>query len=103
VEIKYNEEKTDKDIQFVSGDVSFMPMLNYHPQRGRNFTETEIQSGSPVIILGQDVVNKLSPKKDLLGEDVKMNGHKFRVIGITKERGSMMGQSMDKYVIVPIT
>ena len=101
--MKLNEEKTDKDIQFVSGDVSFMPMLNYHPARGRNFTEMEIQSAANVAVVGNDIVLKLSPNQEILGREIKINGHKFRVIGVTKTRGSMMGQSMDKFVIVPIT
>jgi putative ABC transport system permease protein len=103
VEIKFNEEKTDKDIIMVAGDASFMPMLNFSPEKGRAFTDLEIQYAARVIVLGPDVVQKLSPKEDIIGKEVKMNGHKFTVIGIPKSRGSMMGQSQDKYVVVPIT
>jgi len=102
VEIKLNEEKTDKDVIMIACDASFIPMTNYHPERGRAFTDFEVQSAARVAVVGNDIVQRLTNDGNIVGKEIKIDGHKFTVIGVPKAKGSMMGQSQDKYVIVPI-
>ena len=102
VEVKLNEEKTDNDVVLIACDAAFLPMFNYHPEKGRSFTDLEIQTGAKVTVVGNDIVQRLTTDGNLLGKDIKIAGHKFSVIGITKPKGTMMGQSQDKYVVVPM-
>jgi len=102
VEIKLNEEKTNKDIIMIACDASFIPLTNYHPEKGRAFTEFEVQSASRVAVVGNDIAQRLTTDGNIIGKEIKIDGHKFTVIGVPKPKGSMMGQSQDKYVMVPI-
>jgi putative ABC transport system permease protein len=102
VEVKLNEEKTDKDVIMVACDASFLPMFNYHPEKGRSFTDLEVQTGARVAVVGNDIAVRLTTDGNILGKEIKIDGHKFTVIGVPKAKGSMMGRSQDKYVIVPI-
>jgi len=102
IEVKLNEEKTDKDVIMVAADASFMPMTNYHAEKGRSFTDLEVQTGARVTVVGNDIAQRLTTDGNILGKQIKIDGHKFTVIGVTKPKGTMMGQSQDKYVIVPI-
>ncbi|MCL2040168.1 MAG: ABC transporter permease [Bacteroidetes bacterium] len=102
VEVKLNEEKTDKDVIMVACDASFLPMFNYHPEKGRSFTDLEVISGAKVAVVGQDIAQRLTNDGNIVGKEVKIDNHKFTVIGVPKAKGTMMGQSQDKYVIVPI-
>ena len=102
VEVKLKEEKTDKDVIMIASDASFLPMFNYHPEFGRSFTDLEIKTGAKVAVIGNDIAMRLSPNASILGKEIRIDGHKFTVIGIPKVKGSMMGQSQDKYVVVPI-
>lgn len=102
VEVKLNDEKTDKDVIMVGCDASFLPMFNYHAEKGRSFTDLEVYSGARVAVVGNDIAVRLTSDGNIVGKEIKIDGHKFRVIGVPKSKGSVMGQSQDKYVIVPI-
>ena len=102
VEVKLNEEKTDKDVIMVACDASFLPMFNYHPDKGRSFTELEVKTGTRVAVVGDDIAKRLTTDGNIVGKEIKIDGHKFTVIGVPKAKGSIMGQSQDKYVIVPL-
>jgi putative ABC transport system permease protein len=78
--------------------------LTVHPIEiadGRPFTDLEIRSGGRVALLGSDVVDELFPGIDPVGEDLRIGSQTFTVTGILSERGSILGQSLDDYVLVP--
>ncbi|MBN3036661.1 MAG: FtsX-like permease family protein, partial [Bacteroidales bacterium] len=60
--------------------------------------------GSHVVILGSEIEKKLfKGKKDPIGEIVSIGPGKYRVIGITREKGSSIGFSGDRSCIIPLT
>ena len=102
--IKLNEEKTDNNVVMFATEENFFAMLNYPLDYGRSFSNLEINSGSRVVVLGTDVVARLSPRgENIIGKVVKIGQHNFTVVGVTKARGAIAGQSQDNYVVVPIT
>ncbi|MDR0926501.1 MAG: ABC transporter permease [Ignavibacteria bacterium] len=102
--VKLNNEKSDSPVPIMGVTESFFSVMNFHPEQGRQFTQYEIQTGAKVCVLGMDVVNQIMPQGgDILGKTVKIDQHNFTVVGVTKPKGSMMGQSQDNYAIVPIS
>lgn len=70
---------------------------------GRYFTANEIAKGSPVAIIGNDIVEKLFENEAPIGKQITISGIKTEVIGIFKKDGTMtVGQSNDRLVMVPI-
>lgn len=70
---------------------------------GRFFSETEDKSLSQVVILGWKVKDKLFGQSDALGKSISIKKKKFQVIGVLKERGSVMGMmDLDDFVYIPI-
>jgi len=102
--IKLNEEKTDNNVLLFGACETYFPMLNQPIDYGRPFTKFEVNAGARVVVLGPDVVARLLPRGgNIIGQIIKIDKHNFTVVGVTKSRGAMMGQSQDNYVIVPIT
>jgi putative ABC transport system permease protein len=56
-------------------------------ERGRYFTENETESGRNVIILGVNVAETLFPYSDPIGQELKLRGQKYIVIGLFKREG----------------
>ena len=55
-------------------------------------------------VIGQDIAKKLFPKKtDATGEIINTVGGKYRVVGVLKSKGGMMGGGTDRMVIIPVT
>ncbi|MBK7893346.1 MAG: ABC transporter permease [Candidatus Promineifilaceae bacterium] len=72
---------------------------------GEFFTAAEYNGRSRVVVLGPDTVTNLFPENvDPVGEDIKINGLNFRVIGVLESQGAgAFGGSRDDVAIVPLT
>ena len=69
---------------------------------GRFMNEQEEKSLAKVVALGYNVKNDLFGDKDPVGEMVKIDNEKFRVIGYFNYKGTVAFQNLDAYVYVPI-
>ncbi|MDZ7796226.1 MAG: ABC transporter permease [Candidatus Marinimicrobia bacterium] len=70
---------------------------------GRYFTQLEDRHGARVIIIGSEVDRLLfEDVEDPCGEMIKVNGLKFKVIGVFAEQGKMFGLvSVDNMAVMP--
>lgn len=62
-----------------------------------------MRSDSKVVILGSDVVKKVFPYGNPVGQDVKVDEKRYTVIGTFEPRGASLGGSNDWFVVVPLT
>ncbi len=72
-------------------------------QCGRYFTQLEDKNASRVILIGSEVHKLLFPNvENPCGLDIKVNGLKFRVIGVFAEQGKIFGMfSIDNMAVIP--
>ncbi|MBD3368146.1 MAG: FtsX-like permease family protein [Candidatus Eisenbacteria bacterium] len=68
---------------------------------GRFFARPEAERRRQVVVLGDAVRQHLFGSNDPIGEDVRIGGRRFRVVGTMEPLGEMFGQSMDDYCIIP--
>ncbi|MCX5858556.1 MAG: ABC transporter permease [Proteobacteria bacterium] len=73
--------------------------------RGSGFTQSDVEGGNKVAILGQTVVDKLfGSYSDPVGQSVRIKNVPFQVIGVLAKKGqSQMGQDNDDTLIIPQT
>ncbi len=81
-----------------------MPSLqNLDIAEGRGFTPTDDEHASQVAIIGTDIRDQLFPGVDPLGQELRVDGEQYTVIGVSEKQGSTFGQSQDNWVGVPLT
>jgi putative ABC transport system permease protein len=81
-----------------------MPSLqNLNIEQGRGFTETDEEHASRVAIIGTDIQDHLFPGINPLGQELRVDGTQYTVIGVSEKQGSTFGQSQDNWVGVPLT
>jgi putative ABC transport system permease protein len=71
---------------------------------GRYITESEFDHGSPVMIIGNEVAEKLLVSPEVaIGKTLQIRGKKVQVIGVIKKQGKTMigGWQFDQSVIMP--
>ncbi len=74
-------------------------------EEGRYFTEAEMQSGLPVILLGNDLAHNLFPDiRFAIGKPVSAFGRKLRVAGVLQKEGQGLGMDggQDLQAFVPV-
>ena len=71
----------------------------------QNFTQSDLDGGTKVAVLGQTVVDKLfGPSFNPVGQTVRIKNMPFTVIGVLAKKGqSPNGQDYDDTVVVPQT
>lgn len=70
---------------------------------GRYFSENESRSGMPVAIIGNSIAMGLFGTEQAAGKRITMWGRHLTVIGVLKKEGqSILGNSMDENVIIPV-
>lgn len=70
-------------------------------ERGRAFTVREADEGASVAVLGPNVAARLFGGANPLGADVRIEGRAFRIVGVLERRGSVLGVSTDRNIVVP--
>lgn len=102
-EVKYDNKKTDPEIQVLGVDEYFTNNNGLEVINGRNFTSFDISNNNYVCVIGSDFATK-GILKDVnpIDKIISVRGAKFKVIGVLKEQGSTFGNSQDLRVLIPI-
>ena len=76
-----------------------MPQLqNLDMAEGRGLTAQDDEHASPVAIIGSDIRDQLFAGVDPLGQELRVDGQPYTVIGVAEKQGSTFGQSQDNWV-----
>jgi putative ABC transport system permease protein len=88
----------------VTGTTStYLPIRDFKVARGRAFTEPETDAYARVALLGPVTVDNLFGVNDPIGQDIKMNGINFTVVGVLKAKGDQGWFNPDDQVLIPYT
>jgi len=96
----------DKEIAMTSIEGStedFSKAHNYVVEIGRDFNVDDILHKRNVGVVGSYIVKNLFGDESPVGKDLNIGIHRIKIIGVYKERGSFLGQSMDNLVTIPYT
>jgi putative ABC transport system permease protein len=100
--VKYSEQSiSDTTVQGITP--SMAPIYDTDLSAGRMLTEADLNNKSAVVVVGTDIVEHLMPGIDPLGREIRLDGWTYQVVGIGKKKGKTLGQSLDNYVMIPIT
>ena len=78
--------------------------LNNPIASGQFISERNVAYRDMVVVLGDVVAEELFGSDDPLGQEVKIKGKRFTVIGVLEAKGgAFMGISMDEVVMTPLT
>jgi len=96
---RYSSGPRNAQISAVDGD--YFAIRKFTIVDGREFTPQELAMGTPVVIIGQDVVKRLFSGLTAVGRELRMGGLPYTVIGVLEAQGSAIGISFDNQVFAP--
>lgn len=70
---------------------------------GEFFTEDNLARSEKVAVIGRTVVTDLFEDADPLNEFIRINGLKFKVIGVLESKGQMGPMDQDDRIIIPLS
>ena len=100
--IKYDSQ-TVSAINIVPVSHEFIDIQGLEFEKGRFYNESEANSGSTVIVLGNEIAKSLFEGAEPIGKNVRLYGKRFTVIGVLKKEGSgLFGDSNDTSAYIPV-
>ncbi len=99
---KYGDKKTNPNISTLGADENYLMTGGYKLARGRNFSPAELEHGSNVVIIGDEIKTKLFKSEDPIDKELTIGSNKFKIIGLLTPKGSSMGGAGDKICIIPV-
>ena len=100
--VKYNEQNSS-DSTTRGWTPSMAGIYDLDLESGRLMTDADVNSASPVVIIGKDIAENLMGSVDPLGKEIRVDGQIYTVIAVAAPKGKTLGQSQDNWVMMPIT
>jgi putative ABC transport system permease protein len=83
---------------------SYFEIRSWNIASGTSLTQSDIEGGTKVIVLGQTVASRLFGSGDPVGQVVRIKNTPFQVVGVLSAKGqSPTGQDYDDGAFVPVT
>ena len=84
--------------------LDYLDAIELDIEEGRFFSPREAQAAIPVVLLGRQIVDRLFPNGNALGQTCTVEGRSARVIGILAQEGtSIVGEGSDDLALIPVT
>ena len=98
--LSYEDKETRTEI--FGTNEEYMATISTDIENGRFFTRNEDRSGSRVVVIGNGISEAFFGDQDPIGQYIKIDKMKFRVIGVLEKQGKFLGLfSVDKQAILP--
>ena len=100
---EYKGESTNPNVSIVGGTPEYPPNNTHYVGLGQNISQMDVRGARNVAVIGFAIAKKLFPFTDPIGKDVRVDGRKYRVIGVFDEKKSAFGGFYDNYVLIPVS
>jgi len=99
------------DARVVGAEPSYLELTNQKLSQGRFLESADLSRFANVVVLGQEVADKLFPFGDIIGQTVRIGeSHFYSVVGVTDYKApsagtgsSLAAQDFNKDVYIPLT
>ncbi len=101
--VRWHDERLE-DIE-VDGRTEVYPAIEDVPlASGRHLAQLDVERSKAVCVLGFEIAQKLfGENRDPVGQRIKIGDRRYTVIGTLAKRGTVLGSSRDRFVIIPLS
>ena len=94
--------KVSTSAQVIGTTLGFTRAMDWQVGRGRFLNRTDLEDWRNVVVLGFSLAQDLFGTEDPLGQEIKINGERFDVIGVMEEK-RVFDEDMGDQAVIPIT
>lgn len=99
--VKYDLESTD--VSITGGNENYMEINNYEIGSGRTINPVDVDFRNKVAVIGLTVAEDLFGRDNPINNEISIDGEKYTIVGILKDKGSSIRGDSNEIVIVPVT
>ena len=97
---------TSKRASILATTPQYMSIMNLSISDGRLLSNIDLNNYSKICLIGSDLAENLfegTKTKDIVGQNIKIEGDNYTVVGVLTSAGSSMGNNVDTTLIIPFT
>ncbi len=95
-------DNTIVDVMLLGVTPAYQEVQDYKFERGGPLSEIDIDQRRAVVVIGHDIAENLFKSVDPIGQEVRLAGGRFTIVGVVAPKGRVLGQSFDTFALVPI-
>jgi putative ABC transport system permease protein len=76
---------------------------NWVIDEGRIFDESDVDNARSVCVLGSALAKTIFPFGSALGQQLKINGINYAIVGVLAPKGGSVGGNQDNFAVIPLT
>ena len=99
--VKYGTDSVDATLTGVNE--YYADIKNYVAETGRGIMYMDVERRRQVVVIGSYYVDELFAGSNPVGQEIKINGWRFEVIGVLEEKDGSGEGSEDEVLLVPYT
>ncbi|MEL7623397.1 MAG: ABC transporter permease [Clostridiales bacterium] len=100
-EVKAGTESTSANLIGTTDD--YLQMNSLKLATGRSLADMDMEGRTQVALIGSEIAETLYEGQEPLGQNIKISGNNFKVVGVMESAGSSMTGSNDTRVFIPYT
>ncbi len=102
--VKYKSYKSNPNTSVLGVDENYIFTAGYEMEKGRNFSESEIEGNANLVLIGKDIARQaFGNQVDPLNRFISVGNGRYRVVGVLKSRGQSGGMGTDRVCLIPYT
>ena len=100
--VTYRDASIDR-VEITGVTPEYVNFSSYDAERGRLISPIEVEVARPVVVIGAQLAERLfGPGIEPLDKMIQIQGLHFRVIGVSAKRGTVLGQTLDEFAVIPL-
>ena len=99
--IKYGNQRL-QSANLLGTTPGFETVHDVYVERGRFISNTDVNRGSQVAVIGHEVAETLFPHVEPVDKQIMIDGQRFRVIGVIEKKGRFLGMNRDQDILLPL-
>ena len=102
-EIKTRYKTSAPTVKLYGETPGSFPAHNWTLGEGRLVLDADVDSARKVCVLGYGLATNIFPNSSAVGEQVKIDGIDYAIIGVLESKGGALGGDQDNFAVVPLT
>jgi putative ABC transport system permease protein len=102
-EIKTKYKSSAPTVQLFGETPGGFPARGWDLAEGRLLFDSDVDNARDVCVLGSLLATNIFPNRSAVGEQVKIDGINYEVVGVLAPKGGALGGDQDNFAAVPLT
>jgi putative ABC transport system permease protein len=94
---------TAPNVQLYGETPGSFPVRNWVVGDGRAINDSDVENSRDVAVVGASLARTIFPFGDAIGQQIKLNGINYTVIGVLESKGGTAENDQENIAIVPLT